>query len=168
MGIGADIKTQAEKETGVNILQKVEPDDLVKFGLIPEFIGRLPVLAVLDPLEESALIDILVQPKNAVTKQYQKLFNIDGVQLKFTESALKAIAQEALKRRTGARGLRAVIERAMLDIMFEIPSMSNVKEVIIEDKVISGTERPKIVYKSEEEMRASALEKEKKDSAESA
>jgi ATP-dependent Clp protease ATP-binding subunit ClpX len=168
MGIGADIKTQAEKETGVNILQKVEPDDLVKFGLIPEFIGRLPVLAVLDPLEESALIDILVQPKNAVTKQYQKLFNIDGVQLKFTESALKAIAQEALKRRTGARGLRAVIERAMLDIMFEIPSMSNVKEVIIEDKVISGTERPKLVYKSEEEMRASALEKEKKDSAESA
>jgi ATP-dependent Clp protease ATP-binding subunit ClpX len=119
-------------------------------------------------LEESALIDILVQPKNAVTKQYQKLFNIDGVQLKFTESALKAIAQEALKRRTGARGLRAVIERAMLDIMFEIPSMSNVKEVIIEDKVISGTERPKLVYKSEEEMRASALEKEKKDSAESA
>jgi ATP-dependent Clp protease ATP-binding subunit ClpX len=168
MGIGAEIKTQVEKDTGVNILQKVEPDDLVKFGLIPEFIGRLPVLAVLDPLEESALIDILVQPKNAVTKQYQKLFNIDGVQLKFTESALKAIAQEALKRRTGARGLRAVIERAMLEIMFEIPSMSNVKEVIIEDKVISGTERPKLVYKSEEEMRAAALEKEKKDSAESA
>jgi ATP-dependent Clp protease ATP-binding subunit ClpX len=168
MGIGAEIKTQVEKDTGINILQKVEPDDLVKFGLIPEFIGRLPVLAVLDPLEEKALIDILVQPKNAVTKQYQKLFSIDGVQLKFTESALKAIAQEALKRRTGARGLRAVIERAMLEIMFEIPSMSNVKEVIIEDKVISGTERPKLIYKSEEEMRAAALEKEKKDSAESA
>lgn len=168
MGIGADIKTQSEKDNSENILRKVEPDDLVKFGLIPEFIGRLPVIAVLDPLEEKALIDILVQPKNAITKQYQRLFAIDGVQLKFTESALKAIAAEALKRRTGARGLRAVIEHAMLEIMFEIPSMSNVKECIIDDKVISGADRPKLVYKTEEEMRATALEKEKKDSAESA
>ncbi len=168
MGIGADIKTQSEKDSSENILRKVEPDDLVKFGLIPEFIGRLPVIAVLDPLEEKALIDILVQPKNAITKQFQRLFAIDGVLLKFTDSALKAIAQEALKRRTGARGLRAVIEHAMLEIMFEIPSMSNVKEVIIDDKVISGADRPKLVYKTEEEMRAAALVKEKKDSAESA
>jgi len=168
MGIGADIKTQAEKDTGENILKKVEPDDLVKFGLIPEFIGRLPVVAVLDQLEEAALIDILVEPKNAVTKQYQRLFSLDGVSLKFTDPALKAIAQEALKRKTGARGLRAVIEHSMLEIMFEIPSMSNVKEVIIDDRVISSAERPKLIYKSEEEMRAAALAKEKKDSAESA
>jgi ATP-dependent Clp protease ATP-binding subunit ClpX len=166
MGIGADIRTNKERETGENILQKVEPDDLVRFGLIPEFIGRLPVIAVLDPLEEKALIDILVQPKNAITKQYQKLFAIDGVQLKFTDDALKAIAQEALKRKTGARGLRAVIEHSMLDIMYEIPSMSNVKEVIIDDKVIGRTDRPKLVYKTDEEMRSTASDK--KDSAESA
>lgn len=165
MGIGADIRTQSEKETGENVLKKVEPDDLVRFGMIPEFIGRLPVVAVLDPLEETALIDILVQPRNAITKQYQKLFSIDGVQLKFTDPALKAIAQEAMKRKTGARGLRAVMEQAMLDIMYEIPSMSNVKEAIIDDKVISGSERPKLIYKTEEEMRAAS---EKKDSAESA
>jgi ATP-dependent Clp protease ATP-binding subunit ClpX len=166
MGIGADIKTQAEKDTSENILQKVEPDDLVRFGLIPEFIGRLPVIAVLDPLEESALIDILIQPKNAITKQYQKLFGIDGVQLKFTDPALRAIAQEALKRKTGARGLRAVIETAMLDVMYEVPSMSNVKEVLVDENVIAKKERPKLVYKTEEEMLAMAADK--KDSAESA
>ncbi len=165
MGIAADIKTAKEKSTGENLLQKVEPDDLVKFGLIPEFIGRLPVLAVLDELDEAALINILVQPKNALTKQYQKLFGFEGVQLKFTENGLKAIAAEALKRRTGARGLRGVIESSMLDIMFEIPSKTNIKEVIIDEKVISGQGTPTLVYKSEEEMRAAD---EKKNSAESA
>ena len=168
MGIGADIKTDKEKQNSENILQKTEPDDLVRFGLIPEFIGRLPVVAVLDPLEEQALIDILVQPKNAITKQYQKLFSIDGVQLKFTEPALKSIAQEAIKRKTGARGLRAVIETAMLDVMYEVPSMNNVKEVVVDENVIIKHERPRLVYKTEEEMRAAAdalIEKEKKDSA---
>jgi ATP-dependent Clp protease ATP-binding subunit ClpX len=165
MGIAADIKTAKEKIAGENLLQKVEPDDLVKFGLIPEFIGRLPVLAVLDELDEAALINILVQPKNALTKQYQKLFGFEGVQLKFTEGGLKAIAAEALKRKTGARGLRGVIESSMLDIMFEIPSKTNVKEVIIDEKVISGIGTPTLVYKSEEEMRAAD---EKKNSAESA
>lgn len=154
MGIGADIKTQAEKDASENILQKIEPDDLIKFGLIPEFIGRLPVMAVLDPLEEKALIDILVQPKNALTKQYQKLFSYEGVELRFTEKALVAIAQQALKRKTGARGLRGVIEQAMLDIMFEIPSKTNVKEVVIDEKVIEEGEAPKLVYRTEEEMRA--------------
>ncbi len=127
MGIGADIKTQAERERiHENILQKVEPGDLSRYGLIPEFIGRLPIIAVLDPLEEQALIDILVKHKNALTKQYQKLFRYENVELKFTDDALKAIAAEALKRRTGARGLRGVMETAMLDLMFEIPSMPNV------------------------------------------
>jgi ATP-dependent Clp protease ATP-binding subunit ClpX len=167
MGIGADIRTAAERDNeGENILQKVEPDDLSRFGLIPEFIGRLPVIAVLDPLEESALIDILVKPRNAVTKQYQKLFSYEGVELKFTEKGLKAIAQLALKRKTGARGLRGVIEHAMLDIMFEIPSKSNVKEVIIDEKVIDEGVPPKLVYKTEEEMRAD--DEAKKSSVESA
>lgn len=165
MGIAAEIKTQQEKESGENILQKVEPDDLSKFGLIPEFIGRLPVMAVLDPLEEQALIDILVKPKNALTKQYQKLFGFEGVDLKFTDKAIKAIAQQALKRRTGARGLRGVIESSMLDIMFDIPSRTNVKEVVIDENVIDEGAAPKLVYKTEEEMRADDA---KKGSAESA
>jgi ATP-dependent Clp protease ATP-binding subunit ClpX len=165
MGIAADIKTQEEKEAGANILQRVEPDDLTKFGLIPEFIGRLPVMAVLDPLEEQALIEILMKPKNALTKQYQKLFGFEGVELKFTDKAIKAIAQQALKRRTGARGLRGVIESSMLDIMFDIPSRTNVKEVVIDENVIDSGAAPKLVYKTEEEMRADDA---KKGSAESA
>ncbi len=167
MGIGADIKTSAEKESSINILQQVEPDDLVRFGLIPEFVGRLPVVAVLDPLDEAALVDILVRPKNAVTKQYQKLFGFEGVDLKFTEKALKAIAQSALKRKTGARGLRGVIETAMLDVMFDIPSKTNVKEVVIDEKVILEKATPKLVYKTEEEMKESSKTKEN-DPAESA
>lgn len=170
MGIGADIKTSKEKEVSKeNVLSKIEPDDLVKFGLIPEFIGRLPAIAVLDQLEEDALIDILSKPKNAVIKQYQKLFSFEGIDLKFTEGALKAIAQEALKRKTGARGLRAVLESAMLDIMFDVPSMPNVKEVIIDDKVINSKQPPKMVYYSEDEMREREKKrKEEQDPAESA
>jgi ATP-dependent Clp protease ATP-binding subunit ClpX len=152
MGIGADIKTDKERETGGNVLAKIEPDDLVKFGLIPEFIGRLPTIAVLDQLEENALIDILTRPKNAVTKQYQKLFGYEGVDLKFTEAALKAVAGLALKRKTGARGLRGVLETAMLDIMYDIPSKGNVKEVVIDENVINKGETPKLVYKTAEEM----------------
>lgn len=153
MGIAADIKTDQEKDNSTNILQGVEPDDLVKFGIIPEFIGRLPVMAVLDPLNEAALIDILVRPKNAITKQYQRLFNFEGIDLKFTESALQAIAQTAIKRRTGARGLRAVLETSMLDIMFDVPSKANVKEVLIDDKVINMQSQPTLVFKSEEEIK---------------
>jgi ATP-dependent Clp protease ATP-binding subunit ClpX len=165
MGIAAEIRTSSEKQNDGNLLQKVEPDDLTRFGLIPEFIGRLPVVAVLDPLDEASLINILTQPKNALTKQYQKLFGYEGVSLKFTDVALKAIAQKALQRKTGARGLRGVIESSMLDIMYEIPSKSNVKEVIIDDKVIDGVGAPALTYKTEEEMRA---DDEKKNTAESA
>jgi ATP-dependent Clp protease ATP-binding subunit ClpX len=154
MGIAADIKTEREREKGENALHKVEPDDLTRFGLIPEFIGRLPVLAVLDSLDENALVEILVKPKNALSKQYQKLFSYEGVDLKFTDKALRAVAHKALERKTGARGLRSVIEHAMLDIMFEIPSKSNVKEVIIDERVIEEGVQPKLVYKSEEELRA--------------
>jgi len=154
LGIAADIKTQGEKDKAENVLRKIEPDDLSKFGLIPEFIGRLPVIAVLDPLEESALIDILVKPKNALIKQYQRLFSFEGIDLKFTDKSLSAIAQQAMKRKTGARGLRGVIESAILDTMFEVPSMPNIKEVLIDEKVINEGAKPKLVYKSEEEMRA--------------
>lgn len=147
MGIAADIKTRDERLAAhENLLHKLEPDDLTRYGLIPEFIGRLPVMAVLDPLDEEALVDILQQPKNALTKQYQKLFSYENVDLHFEEPALRAIAKEAIKRNTGARGLRGVIERSMLDIMFEIPSKTNVKECIITAEVITKGEKPQLVY----------------------
>lgn len=168
MGIQADIKTKDEKLTSKeNMLQKIEPDDLVRFGLIPEFIGRLPSIAVLDPLDEAALIEILVKPKNALTKQYQKLFSYEGVDLKFEDAALKAIAQEAIKRNTGARGLRGVIESAMLDIMFEIPSKTNVKECVITADVINGTAKPQLVL-GQRETKPAAPGTPGGDSAESA
>ena len=166
LGITADIKTQAEKDASQNILQFIEPDDLVKYGLIPEFIGRLPTVAVLDPLEETALIDILIKPKNALTKQYAKLFGYEKVELKFTDEALRAIAKEALIRKTGARGLRGVIENSLLDIMYEVPSKPNVKECIIDEEVITKGKAPTLVYRTEAELEDVA--KKDDDSAESA
>lgn len=161
MGIAADIRTSEEIEKSSNLLAKVEPDDLSKFGLIPEFIGRLPAIAVLAPLDEEALMDILVRPKNAITKQYQKLFSYEGVELKFTDKALRAVAQMALKRKTGARGLRGVLETAMLDIMYDIPSKPNVKEVVIDENVINDGAQPMLVYKTEEEIQAEEEAKKK-------
>lgn len=153
MGINADIKTKSEKmDLGENILKKIEPDDLVRFGLIPEFIGRLPVVAVLDQLTEDALVDILIRPKNALTKQYQKLLEYENCELKFTDEALREIARQAIKRNTGARGLRSVIENAMLDVMYEIPSKGNVKECIIDQGVILRGEKPKLVLMTEREV----------------
>lgn len=161
MGIAADIRTAQEVEKSSNLLAKVEPDDLSKFGLIPEFIGRLPAIAVLGQLDEEALMDILVRPKNAITKQYQKLFALEGVELKFTEKALRAVAQMALKRKTGARGLRGVLETAMLDIMYDVPSQNHVKEVIIDEDVINDCAAPKVVFKTKEEMQAEEEERSK-------
>ncbi|XGC80708.1 ATP-dependent Clp protease ATP-binding subunit ClpX [Bdellovibrio bacteriovorus] len=161
MGIAADIRTAEEVEKSSNLLAKCEPDDLSKFGLIPEFIGRLPAIAVLGQLDEEALMDILVRPKNAITKQYQKLFSFEGVELKFTDKALRAVAQMALKRKTGARGLRGVLETAMLDIMYDIPSKNNVKEVIIDENVINDGAQPMLVYKTEEEIQAEEEAKKK-------
>ncbi len=161
MGIAADIRTAQEVEKSANLLSKIEPDDLSKFGLIPEFIGRLPAIAVLGQLDEEALMDILVRPKNAITKQYQKLFSFEGVDLKFTDKALRAVAKLALKRRTGARGLRGVLESAMLDIMYDVPSNNNVKEVIIDEDVINDGAQPQVIYKSKEEMQAEEEEKRK-------
>lgn len=152
MGIAADIRSSVETPRMDNVLQKIEPDDLVKFGLIPEFIGRLPNIAVLDPLDEEALIDILTRPRNALIKQYQKLFSYEGVDLRFSDKALRAVAQTALKRKTGARGLRGVLESSMLEIMFDVPSMPHIKEVHIDDRVITDKGAPQYIYKTKEEL----------------
>ena len=145
MGFGANIIKQNEISIG-EILRKVQPEDLIKFGLIPEFLGRLPVIATLDELSEETLIRILTEPKNALVKQFKKLLEIEGVNLRFTDSALSAIANEAVKRKSGARGLRAIIESSMLDIMYEIPSLDNVKECVVNEEVVLNKEDPILVY----------------------
>jgi ATP-dependent Clp protease ATP-binding subunit ClpX len=145
MGFGAKILKEEEKSIG-EILQMVQPEDLIKYGLIPEFLGRLPVIATLSELNELALIRILKEPKNALIKQFSKLMEMEGVNLRFTDSALSAIAKEALKRKSGARGLRAIIETSMIDIMYEIPSMENVKECVIGEDTVINKEDPILLF----------------------
>jgi len=149
LGFGADIPSRKDKKIG-ELLERVEPEDLLRAGLIPEFIGRLPVIATLHELNEEALVDILTKPKNALVKQYQKLFEMDGVKLKFAQGALHAVAREALKRNAGARGLRAIMEKSMLDIMYEVPSQADIREVAVSEEVIVSGEKPLIVYEKEE------------------
>ncbi len=149
LGFGADVKTKKEKKPG-ELLKMARPEDLLKYGFIPEFIGRLPVLATLMELDEESLVQILTEPKNALTKQYQKLFDLEGVRLRFTDGAVIAIAKEALKRNTGARGLRAILEGSMLDVMYEIPSMQHVREVVISEDVVYQRERPLIIYENQQ------------------
>ncbi len=144
MGFGADVKTKDERKIG-NLLAMAQPEDLLKFGLIPEFVGRLPVVATLHDLSESALVRILREPKNAILKQYQKYFELEKVRLKFTDDAVNAVAREALKRGTGARGLRAILEEVMLDVMYELPSIQGLTECIVNREVIMGTERPMLI-----------------------
>src|SRR5439155_392462 len=145
LGFGGQIE-ERDGRRPTELLHDVQPEDLLKFGLIPEFIGRLPVIATLDELDESALMRILKEPKNALTKQYSKLFEMETVHLKFTEEALRAIAREAMKRKSGARGLRAIMENIMLDIMYDMPSQPNIKEVVISDDVVDRNEAPIVVY----------------------
>lgn len=145
MGFGADIRRNDER-TASEVLRDVQTEDLLKFGLIPEFVGRLPVIATLEELGEFDLVRILREPKNALTRQYQKLFDMEGVHLKFTEGALLAIAREALTRKSGARGLRAILENVMLDVMYEIPSQPSIKEVLISEDVVNKREQPIILY----------------------
>ncbi|MBN2429014.1 MAG: ATP-dependent Clp protease ATP-binding subunit ClpX [Deltaproteobacteria bacterium] len=149
IGFGADIKGKADEDLGY-ILSKVEPGDLLKYGLIPEFVGRVPVIASLEELDEEALIEILKEPKNALVKQYQKLFEMEKVDLKFTDGALVAIAKEALKRKTGARGLRSILENSMLDVMYDVPSQDRVKEVVINEDVIYKNANPIVLYECAE------------------
>jgi ATP-dependent Clp protease ATP-binding subunit ClpX len=150
IGFGAEIKGKEEKQIG-DVLKEVQPEDLLKFGLIPEFIGRLPVIATLHELDARTLVEILKKPKNALIKQYKKLFAMENVKLNFTEGALSAVAKEALKRKSGARGLQSILENIMLDIMYEIPSKGNVRECLINDEVIAKGEGPILVYEKEAE-----------------
>jgi len=148
LGFGADIKTKEERDMG-ELLKEVQPEDLLKFGLIPEFIGRLPVIATLSELSLEALVDILKKPKNALVKQYQKLFEFENVKLRFTEGALTSIAKEAIKRKSGARGLRAIMENTMLDVMYELPSQQNIRECIISEEAVLNHESPILLYEKE-------------------
>jgi ATP-dependent Clp protease ATP-binding subunit ClpX len=145
IGFGAEQSEKKKKMRTGEILAEVQPEDLLKFGIIPEFIGRLPVHAVLEDLDDAALINILTQPKNALTKQYKRMLELDGVQLRFTDEALKTVATEAIKRNTGARGLRSILERAMLDVMFDVPSTRGVKEVVVNEAAILTKEPPLVV-----------------------
>ena len=148
IGFGADVRSSSDSRRDIGtVLRGVEPEDLVKYGLIPEFVGRLPVIATLDELDESALIQILAEPKNALTKQYQKMFNMEGgVDLEFREQALKAIAKKALARKTGARGLRSILESTLLDTMFDLPSLENVIKVVVDHGSIVGDIKPILIY----------------------
>lgn len=150
MGFGADIRKKSEKKIG-EILSEVQTEDLLKFGLIPEFIGRLPVIATLDELDEKALVEILIKPKNALVKQYQRLFDFEKVKLTFTQSALEAVASESTKKKSGARGLRSILENIMLDIMYEIPSQENIEEIVISDETVLKKTEPITVYRKKAE-----------------
>jgi len=150
LGFGTDAKKKEDRNVG-ELLALVEPEDLLKFGMIPEFVGRLPVVTALEELDETALVEILTRPRNALVKQYRKLMEMDGVSLKFTDGSLKAIARAAVRNKAGARGLRAIVEGAMLDIMYDVPSRRNVQEIVISEEVIEKGEQPIVVLRKEQE-----------------
>jgi len=149
IGFNADVKSIDDRRTG-DVLRELEPEDLLKFGLIPEFVGRLPVIATLEDLDEEALIQILVEPKNALAKQYQRLFEMEDIKLNITEDAFKSIARRAIDRKTGARGLRSIMEAILLDTMFDLPSMNGVQEVVISNEVVDGDAKPLLIYSDRE------------------
>ncbi len=156
IGFGAHIETEANKKNLGETLRTVEPEDLVKYGLIPEFVGRLPVIATLDELDSGALVRILKEPKNAYTKQYTKLFEMEDVEIDFRDGALMAIAEKAMDRKTGARGLRSILETVLLEIMYEIPSDDDVSKVVIDESVINGTSEPKLIYENPDQSKAAS------------
>jgi ATP-dependent Clp protease ATP-binding subunit ClpX len=145
LGFAAEIKKREERKLG-EILVQVQPEDLIRFGMIPEFVGRLPVVATLHELTEEELVEIMLEPKNALVKQYQKLFGMENVTLRFTEGALQAVAREAMKRNSGARGLRSILENIMLDIMYEIPSQPDIRECVISEEVVTSKDAPLLLY----------------------
>lgn len=158
IGFSADINSKTDKKALSTIIRQVEPEDLVKFGLIPEFVGRLPVVATLDELDEDALISILVDPKNALLKQFQKLFNMEGVELELRPEALKLIAKKAMQRKTGARGLRSILENILLDTMYDLPSLDRVSKVVIDESVINGDSKPLIIFKGSDKKKSDKTE----------
>ncbi len=151
IGFGADVKSRDDNRDLGEVLANVEPEDLVRYGLIPEFVGRLPVVATLEELDEDALISILREPKNALTKQYAKLFDMENCELEFRDEALRAVAAKAKERKTGARGWRTILERILLDVMYDLPSMENAVKVVVDDAVVRGDARPYIVYENPKE-----------------
>ncbi len=156
IGFSAEVKSREDERSVGEVLATVEPEDLIRYGLIPEFVGRLPVIATLSELDEEALIRILTEPKNALTKQYHKLFEMEGAELEFREDALSAIAQKAMERKTGARGLRTILEHALLDTMYDLPSEENVSKVVIDDEVIRGEAKPYLIYENNDLQKAAA------------
>ncbi|HZH43219.1 MAG TPA: ATP-dependent Clp protease ATP-binding subunit ClpX [Lysobacter sp.] len=152
IGFGAKVKSSQRKAEVGRILAEVEPEDLIKFGLIPEFVGRLPVVATLEELDEAALVSILTEPKNAITKQFKKLFEMEGVELEFRSDALTAIARKALKRKTGARGLRTIVESVLLETMYELPSMENVSKVVVDEAVVEQKTAPYLIYQTSQKV----------------
>ncbi|HEY9544820.1 MAG TPA: ATP-dependent Clp protease ATP-binding subunit ClpX [Solimonas sp.] len=155
IGFSAEMKSSKDNKHANQLMAKAEPDDLVRFGMIPEFIGRLPVCAILEELDETALMSILKEPKNALVKQYARLFTMEGVQLEIREDALRAIAVKAKERKTGARGLRTIMENMLLDVMYDLPSMENVSKVVVDEAVVKGEAKPFIVYENSEPKRES-------------
>ena len=155
IGFGAEVRSPSDRDVG-ELFREVEPEDLIKFGLIPELVGRLPVVATLDELREDALIQILIEPKNALIKQYQALFAMEKVELEIRPAALTAIAKKAIKRKTGARGLRSILEQALLDTMFDLPGLSNVTKVVIDESAINGDGRPLLIYGEAQKLASSA------------
>ncbi|MFV0575664.1 MAG: ATP-dependent protease ATP-binding subunit ClpX [Vibrio sp.] len=158
IGFGAEVRSKDESKSAGELFKQVEPEDLVKYGLIPEFIGRLPVTTTLTELDEEALIQILCEPKNALTKQYGALFDLEGAELEFREDALKAIAKKAMERKTGARGLRSILESVLLETMYELPSNKEVTKVVIDESVINGESEPLLIYQNAENQLANSAE----------
>jgi len=155
IGFSAEVKSKDEKLNLGEVLYDVEPEDLIKYGLIPEFVGRLPVVATLEELDEDALVQILTEPKNALTKQYEKLFEMEGCEIEFREEALRAVARKAMARKTGARGLRTILEQVLLDTMYDLPSMDNVRKVVIDENVIIGGSKPYMIFDAPEAIAVS-------------
>ncbi len=156
IGFSAEIKGKSQRKSFGDTHKEVEPEDLIRYGLIPEFVGRMPVVATLEELDEQALVRILREPKNALVKQFQKLFDMEGVDLEFRDDALRAVALKAIERKTGARGLRTLIEHTLLDTMYDLPSMDNVSKVVIDDAVIRGDSRPYMIYDGKEQPAAAS------------
>jgi ATP-dependent Clp protease ATP-binding subunit ClpX len=156
IGFGASLKNKDKESLFGEVISKVEPEDLIKYGLIPEFVGRLPVVATLEELDEDALIKILTEPKNAITKQYQKMFEIEGCEIEFRTDSLNAVAKKAMERKTGARGLRTILENTLLEIMYDLPAMENVSKVVVDAAVIEGNAQPYVIYEGGEMKRVAS------------
>jgi ATP-dependent Clp protease ATP-binding subunit ClpX len=162
IGFVAEVRELNARPHGNDVFHDTEPEDLIKYGLIPEFVGRLPVVATLEELDEDALISILMQPKNALTKQYRKLFDMEGVELDFKEDALRSVARKAMQRKTGARGLRTILENVLLDTMYDLPSLRNVQKVVVDEQVIEGHNKPYVVHRTEETRLVAPVEEQRR------